>query len=758
MACYGIAWIYSAYTAVGNAEWPKGQAVFWTAAFAAAVFLGCMASVKQQEGRQAYAPVAEDGKKCLIQGKIIQKESKEDSFLYDLKDCQMQLDSDNYVCKRILVSHKTEYSIGEILCMKAKIKTFALPANEGNYNEREYYRSLNIDFLAEGEEVLSVHGKKSWIRETLYECKERMKESYQKAMPDADAGVLTAMTLGDKSLMDKERRKLYQNAGISHFYSISGLHISMLGMALYHFLRKRGASYFVSGSIAAILIFGYGELIGFGISAGRAIGMFFVFLYAKYRGQSYDRATALTLLAAVLAGNNPGLLRNAGYLLSFGAVAGVLSSGMFLDGKEREPSEKKKDRYLGGLREAAAVSISIQLITIPVMCQFFYEIPVYAVLANFIVLPCMGALLGFGILGGAIGCFFPFAGKVLLFPCYLILLLFEAACRFFLNLPGSSLITGQLPLWKILFWYGAILLFWAVRNYKGKLPPIFLLLLCLVLMVQKKPDFEVSILDVGQGDGICILTGDGTSIFIDGGSSNVSKAGTYRILPFLKCRGIRRIDYWFVSHCDADHVSGLSEVIESGYPIKYLVAAKYAPKDEEWLALQKSAKEKKIPILRMKPLDVIRSRKNLWNIQCLSPGKSLNQADRNENSLAILYQSDICTGFFAGDIGEETEKKILEHASESGKLLKADLYKASHHGSDNSNCKALLEALSPKIAVISCGLKNSYGHPGKGTMKRLSETNARIYETRYLGQIKITGVHLETEVTSVLECTDENNR
>ena len=91
----------------------------------------------------------------------------------------------------------------------------------------------------------------------------------------------------------------------------------------------------------------------------------------------------------------------------------------------------------------------------------------------------------------------------------------------------------------------------------------------------KAKDFEITFLDVGQGDGIYISAGDGTTYFIDGGSSNVNEVGRNRILPFLKAKGIQSIDYWFVSHMDKDHVSGLYEVLENGYTVENIVLSEY---------------------------------------------------------------------------------------------------------------------------------------------------------------------------------------
>lgn len=753
LVLYGLAWMHSIWNESGGLT----HMAFWTAAFFAAAGCGSYDSYRHEQFRNAYEERLKEDAPCLVQGKIYKKEKKNEQIRFYLKDCRMQLEQKTYPCNQILLYlNAKDYSIGEILCVEGKIKPFSFPANEGNYNEKEYYQSLNIDFQVMGERVILRGGKKDAFRERLSVWKEKIAESYQNSMPPEDAGVLAAMTLGDKSQMDQERGKTYRDAGISHFYSISGLHISMLGMALYQCLKKRSGSFFAAGVISAALIYGYGELTGFGISASRAIGMFFLLLYAKCRGRSYDRPTALAFMAAYMAGKNPGLLHHAGYLLSFGAVAGVLLAEWLLgdfraeDGKDgEEPFRElgwKKIRKKA--REALFVSFCIQLTTIPIMRCFFYEISVYAVLVNLFVLPCMGILLGMGIAGGLAGCLLPALGKILLYPCNLILLLFDLLCGGFLKLPCSVLITGTASARWMLCWYGVIFLFLAVRKY-GKRIPVYALAapLAVMLAAQKTPEFAIDVLDVGQGDGIYLSFGDGASVFIDGGSSSVQGVGTYRILPFLKYKGVRRMDYWFVSHCDADHVSGLLEVMEAGYEVENLVVSKYMPKDAAWEKLKAEAEAKGISILNMEQGAFIRSSAESWSIKCLFPSGKGEETDRNANSLALLFERGRFHALFAGDIGEEQEKELLRE----WELPRIDVYKASHHGSDYSNCRELLQKIRPEITVISCGRKNRYGHPGKEAVKRILETESRIYETGVLGQIKITGEHLEEGEATVLK-------
>ena len=128
---------------------------------------------------------------------------------------------------------------------------------------------------------------------------------------------MATMVIGDKTLLDEETKRLYQTAGLSHIMAISGLHISVIGMTLYHFLRKRGLPFGVSGLCAGVLLYGYGTMVGMGVSVQRAVGMFVLLLLAQTIGRSYDSLNALGLMALVLLWKNPYLLWDAGFQFSF---------------------------------------------------------------------------------------------------------------------------------------------------------------------------------------------------------------------------------------------------------------------------------------------------------------------------------------------------------------------------------------------------------------------------------------------------------
>jgi competence protein ComEC len=335
--------------------------------------------------------------------------------------------------------------------------------------------------------------------------------------------------------------------------------------------------------------------------------------------------------------------------------------------------------------------------------------------------------------------------SLILLPCRWILNWYDTAANVCLNLPLARIIVGK-PSWSRIFIYYAAIAFltiiWTKRKEKHWIRLAGSVVILTILLTPTSREFEVDVLDVGQGDGTYICSKEGVPLFIDGGSTNVSSVGTYRILPFLKSKGIRRVSYWFVSHADADHISGLLEVIESGYTIDNLILANRTVQDDSRDNLIEVAQAAGTNVICMKTGDVL----NLGGtkIICLSPAADNRYEDRNDGGLVLLYMDDQFSAMFAGDIPGEVEDTIVaEYEQDTGleeqkSLLDVDYYKVNHHGSKYSSGKLWLEALTPEVTTISCSSTNTYGHPHQETLERLSEAGTEIYRTDELGAIRIT--------------------
>lgn len=725
------------------------KACILLAAFAAAAVR--MWQVSAETGYQLQG--IKDGEAAAVQGRIIQKKQKETEsqniqWTVCLTDSYLKTEQEIRSCGNIILYLSLDAGepvIGNTIIVEGNIILFREARNDGNFDERAHYQNqgYSLKFYADDAsyQVKDTHTDR--MREFLYGVQQKLSAVYRKAMPQKEAGALAAMLLGEKSQLFAETKELYRQSGIAHILAISGLHISVLGAAVCGVLRKTGASYPVSSAVSMGLLMAFGFMTGMGTSAVRAVLMFGIYLGAACCGRAYDSMSALAAAGAWILLQNPRVLFLAGFQFSFAAVAGVLL------GKEICRIFSPKYR----LTETVLVSLSIQALTLPLTAWYYYEIPVYSVLLNLFVLPFMAAVLILGLSGGLAGLldFGWMPAKAMLFVCTAVLAYFSKAGELFLKLPGAVRVTGRPEAWQMAAYY---LILAACAQMAARMPsderPVkkkasgrnwrrrqkaavtagFFICISILFFPLQRPA-EVTILDVGQGDGIYIRTSDGTDVIIDGGSNDVKQAGTYRIVPFLKFRGVAEIDYWFVSHLDQDHISGLKEAADSGYRIGRVIFAKGVLKDEAYEKLLKKLAEWQIQTGFLAKGDIL-SGQNA-SFRALAPDETDAANDRNAQSLVLLYEDCGFSAFFPGDISLKEEQKLLKDEG----LTKTVLYKAAHHGSKHSNSLELLSRLSPDISLISCSKENEYGHPGKEAVEHMQQCGSRVYYTMHSGQIRV---------------------
>lgn len=723
------------------------------------IFLGFCDYQSAQLKRQSYLPKISSGMPLTVQGKVAGKQLKNNQYIYELTDCFVREQKGTHLyhfsmqepvsCNGILAYSDSDLvSIGEIVILNGTAELWKTAVNEGNFDAQAFYLARKTDFALKNLTLLEKHGRKSFWREGLFALKLRLKEVYAATMEPLACGVMTAMVTGDRTLLDEETKRLYQTAGLSHVMAISGLHISIIGMTLYRFLRKRGCTFGTAGIIAGICLYGYGTMAGMGTSIQRSAGMFGLLLLAQASGKSYDSLNALGLMGLILLWRNPYLLWDAGFQFSFAAIVGVVWFGgciYFADTSHRKQ------------KETLFVSAAVQLATLPVVTWYYYEIPLYALPVNLLVLPLMGVILSCGVAGGALGLVWLRGGAFLLCFSEKLLALVRWLCACVAALPQSMVIVGRPKLWQVVCYYaglaGAAYFLYAQKS-SGRAPArqvcrLFCVsaALLFVLLFRPPKTFELSFLDVGQGDGIYLHSERGCDMFVDGGSTSEKQVGTYRMLPFLKYKGVKSIDVWFVSHTDEDHISGLRELLTAGYAIDTLVFAETILRDEAYEVLAKLAEKNGTELLYVKAGDTLYL--GDARLSVLFPAGTDDESlalaeDKNANSLVFSYEENGFCGLFTGDTGAEQERAILkarEQLAAAGKTengrIGIDVYKAAHHGSRYSNSSELLERISPRISVISCAENNRYGHPHTEAVARMKESGSEVFCTMDAGQITI---------------------
>ena len=291
---------------------------------------------------------------------------------------------------------------------------------------------------------------------------------------------------------------------------------------------------------------------------------------------------------------------------------------------------------------------------------------------NIIVLPLLTIVFISGLSAAFVGLLSIKIGSIIVIPAILVLKMYTFICELAQQLPYSKIIVGCPSLNRVIIYYIilAILIYICKKN-KSVIIRLFGIITLLVIVNTKvKSGLEIDFLDVGQGDASYIHIDSGQNIFVDGGSSSKKKVGENIILPFLKYRGIGNIDYWFISHADSDHVSGLIEVINSGYCIDNIIIGLGSKNDENMMELVSLANDFKINIIEIKSDDCLKTDSAM--IECVNPSKVMyskkEEYNSNENCLVLLL-SDYKTNtkcMYAGDISSDTENILIDKYGYNG--------------------------------------------------------------------------------------------
>lgn len=741
----------------------------------------------------------ETGAVLYVTGQVCQKEQQKiwlqsvtiiqnGNIFQDFSDSEQNISStESYPYEEKLICEifgdAAEIPMGSRVAVTGTFAPFSRAANPGEFDAEVYYRSLGAGGRLRDAEILKAGGKCWPVRETAYRVKEYLRARLNRAVPAEYAGVLAALLLGDRAELDGETKDLYKRNGILHILSISSLHITIIGMGVYRLLRRAGLPIVPAAAGGAMLLVFYGSMVGFSVSACRAVGMYLLRMGAELAGRSYDMLTALGVLAAVMTLKNPFYLENSGFLLSFASVLGIGTVYPMLTESGRETpgpgyyGERKwrlwARKGATKLKEAFCASLSITLATLPVQLWYYYEVPTYSVFINLLVLPLMKPLLAAGFLS-----FLPgpaFAGAA----ASGILRVYEGACTFFDGLPFRTWNPGKPELWQIGAYYGILTaaVIWEERRRqrekegrKGErrrgrekeksrerklerrrgacLKFAALSVALSILAVRSENCDRVLFLDVGQGDCCLVQTASGENYLFDCGSSSRGGVGKYVLLPCLKYYGISTLDAVFVSHPDADHMNGIAELLElaedNRIEIKQLILPDIVmeARREEFGELLSGAGGG----IRVAYLSAGES----WEcgtagFTCLHPAGGYPAGNANAYSQCIYGRFEAFSLLLTGDVEGDGEAALLEALAEMD-ISEVTILKVAHHGSRNSTSTELLAQVRPSLAVISCGRGNRYGHPHEELLERLKQRGCIILQTAEYGAVTVQGEGNEVKV------------
>ena len=679
----------------------------------------------------------------------------------------------NRECGNIIAYFQSEpdLKIGNKIYLKGKIQQLEVARNKGNFDSKKYYLSIGITTKIAVKEYYVSDDNYDFLRDKLCTLREYVVGMFSKLcdtngkdkwLYGNKAGIFSAILMGDKTELDQEIKDLYSLSGIAHILAISGLHISLIGMFLYSLLRKR-FSFATSSALTIAVVTLFAITSGMGIATIRAFVMFILKLIGEILGRKYDYITAISLSALILLADNPFIIINSGFQMSFCAMITITIIW-------------PKVVYLINIKSKIANSIvfslCIGIFMNPVIAYNYFQLPTYSFMLNIIVVPLLGIVVISAIAGSGMGFLSILMGKTALTPGCLILEVYTFLCENVLKIPGAVIVVGK-PTIKIIVLYYMVIVFFLFcftlvrKNYEkdcnikemidenGKK----VISSQIILKKQRKFDFKIRLavvgisilsgffiyytpskgldiqfMDVGQGDGIFIKADDGTTITIDGGSSDVKNVAKYRMIPCIKASGTGVIDYAVITHADKDHISGIEEILnmntENGLTIRNLVMPHVSYEDEAYDELLTAAKTKGIQVLYIKEGDTMKLGK--VEIKCIHPDGKYISDNRNDYSTVLSLKYENFSALITGDIPAEIEKSIINKIDNNYTILKV-----AHHGSKYSSDMEFLKKVMPAYSVISVGGDNSYGHPGTETINKLKSLNSKILRTDLSGEIEI---------------------
>ena len=700
----------------------------------------------------------------IVQGKIYKIENTAFGKNIYLKGVEVENGEKNVSVKRIFVNTEKipNVKIGNIIKVRGKLRQFEEAANKGNFDSRKYYLSLGFYGKIEAGTIEVINSEYSGIRQGLYELRMEIIERLEKLCSDNKGifsiinnknGIIGAIILGDKTDLDSDIKELYSVSGIAHILAISGLHISFIGMAIYRLLRRRFRFLF-SAAVSIPVVLSFGIMSGFGISTIRSIIMFILKIIGEVLGRKYDAITAISLAGLVLLVQNPFVVCNSGFQMSFGAIIAIV---LILPIVEEILNTDNK------IIKVLSANFTISLVMNPILAWNYYELPTFSFLLNIVVVPLMSVVIVSSIVGIFCSCIMFGFGKVVIFPGCGILELYTFLCNIINKSSVTSIVVGQPKVTIIIVYYAILLVvLFGLKNIRTKYTRAekerniikketglvlekkakkerrikgqnvklrlacivgFLLLNCLIYYIPN-PGFYITFINVGQGDGILIHGDNGTKVMVDGGSTSEKQVAKNCIVPYLKAEGIGTIDYSIITHTDKDHISGILEILENNNSnrirIKNLVMPDINMKDDTYNELIEKAKLKKINVLYIKKGDTLSLGKT--KIKCIYPETTTTASDKNDYCTVLSVKNKTSKILLTGDISKEIEEKIKDDIEENYTVLKV-----AHHGSNYSSSEKFLKKVNPKYSIISVGKNNSYGHPGNETMERLRKQGGVIY-------------------------------
>jgi competence protein ComEC len=595
-------------------------------------------------------------------------------------------------------------------------------------------------------------------------------DALARVLPEPEAGLAAGILIGLRDRVDRDLASAFTTAGVSHVVAISGWNIAIVAAAIAAFagsLARRRRSV-----ITIVAIAGYVAFAGASASVVRAALMAGVVLLARETGRAGRAAAALGWAAVLLLLADPRLIDDAGFQLSSLATAGLIAWATPLTDWIESAGRGRVPRWLA---ESLGVSLAAQAATLPIVLASFGRLAILAPLVNLLVVPLVAPAMAVGLVamagGGLVAAGAPtVAGSILAAPGWVVLRILDAIVLSAAAVPFASVsLTPPLDLVAAGLSTGALLgLAWwrrrrsrapATRHDPGAKTPsttspqrampapgrsaqraasmalvISIAVVGGVVVARPASFTRVTILDVGQGDGILVEGSHGGRLLVDGGPdpNRLLVALDGHLPPWD-----RRIDTLVLTHPHEDHVAGLALLLD-----RYRVGRVFepgmigpGPGYGAWSTrLARSGAPRRGGLAAGDRLQVDEiALRVLWPNRGQVPLRPPDGGTGINNvSIVLLGQVGPRRFLLMGDVEQAIDPQLL-----AAGLPHVDLLKVAHHGSKTATTLPFVDAVRPRVAVASAGAGNPYGHPAKATLDRLAAAGARVLRTDRDGSVVV---------------------
>ena len=608
-------------------------------------------------------------------------------------------------------SFKDSIKIGNKVKVYGKVNIPTNNTNFNTFNYRKYLLSKKIRFTITVDKLEILNTKQN----IFYLTKDKLKSIL---LQSKEYPYLNTFILGDTSYLSEDIKNSYLTNGISHLFSVSGMHVGFLSSIMLSLLNKISKKKNLNHIILFIILFFYTYLVGFTPSIMRSV-IFMMLLFCKKKLNLNISTFKLYIFMTCMF-----LIYNPYYIYSIGFMYSFTISGFLI-------YYSKLIQKKGYFQKILIVSLIAFLASFPISLYNNFELNFFSPILNLMFVPLVTLII------------FPLSFIVLFIPSLVtvysaLISVLEHISLWCSSTISYSFIFGKPFIIMIVFYYVSVVMI--LNDHKRKLGYALLSLL-LVIQYNSKiflSSVRITMLDVGQGDSLLLeLPFNKGNILIDtGGLVNSSYSLSKNItIPYLKSLSIKKIDYLIFSHGDYDHMGESINLIENFKVEKAIFnCGEFNDLEKE---LIKVLEKKKIKYYScIKELNIDNSK--LYFLQ------TKEYDNENDNSNVIYIELDGYKFMFMGDSGIEKEKDILDKYN----ISDIDVLKVGHHGSKTSSDKKFIDKIKPKYSIISVGKNNRYGHPNKEVLDTLNYS--KIYRTDQDGSImfKIKKDKLQIEICS----------